>query len=44
MQVSRLNLDTAYVLVGMAIIGVLGSFMTHMLSWIEKNVLSWRKA
>lgn len=43
-QVSRLNLDTAYVLVGMAVIGVLGSIMTHMLSWIEKHVLPWRNA
>ncbi len=43
-QVNRLNLDTAYVLVGMAVIGVLGSVMTHMLSWIEKYVLPWRNA
>lgn len=43
-QVNRLNLDTAYVLVGMAVIGVLGSGMTHMLSWIEKYVLPWRNA
>ena len=43
-QVNRLNLDTAYVLVGMVVIGVLGSVMTHMLSWIEKYVLPWRNA
>ena len=43
-QVNRLNLDTAYVLVGMAVIGVLGSVMTHMLSWAEKYVLPWRNA
>lgn len=43
-QVNRLNLDTAYVLVGMAVIGVLGSSMSHMLSWIEKYVLPWRNA
>lgn len=41
-QVNRLNLDTAYVLVGMAVIGVLGSLMTYMLSWMEKYVLPWR--
>jgi ABC-type nitrate/sulfonate/bicarbonate transport system permease component len=43
-QVNRLNLDTAYVLVGMAVIGVLGSVMTHMLSWAERFVLPWRNA
>lgn len=43
-QVSRLNLDTNYVLVGMAVIGVLGSIMTHMLTWLEKYVLPWRNA
>lgn len=43
-QVNRLNLDTAFVLVGMAVIGVLGSGMTHMLSWIEKYVFPWRNA
>ncbi len=43
-QVNRLNLDTAYVLVGMAVIGVLGSVMTHILGWIEKYVLPWRNA
>jgi len=42
-QVSRLNLETAHVLVGMVTIGVLGALMTLGLGWIERFVLPWRQ-
>src|ERR1041384_1644687 len=41
-QMSRLNLETAYVLVGMVTIGVLGSLMGAALSGVERYVLPWK--
>jgi ABC-type nitrate/sulfonate/bicarbonate transport system permease component len=41
-QMSRLSLETAHVLVGMLVIGVIGALMTAVLSWIERFVLPWR--
>jgi ABC-type nitrate/sulfonate/bicarbonate transport system permease component len=42
-QVSRLNLETSYVLVGMVTIGVLGSVMALGLVWVERYVLPWKQ-
>lgn len=42
-QVSRLNLETSYVLVGMVTIGVLGSLMAWGLTGIERYVLPWKQ-
>lgn len=42
-QVSRLNLETAHVLVGMVTIGVLGALMTLSLGWLERFVLPWKQ-
>jgi len=42
-QVSRLNLDTSHVLVGMVTIGILGSLMTLSLGWFEQFVLPWKQ-
>ena len=42
-QVSRLNLDTSHVLVGMVTIGILGSLMTFMLGRLERYVLPWKQ-
>lgn len=42
-QVSRLNLETAHVLVGMVTIGVLGSLMTLSLGWFERFILPWKQ-
>lgn len=42
-QVSRLNLDTSYVLVGMVTIGILGSLMTYTLGRLERYVLPWKQ-
>lgn len=42
-QVSRLNLDTSHVLVGMVTIGILGSLMTLMLGRLERYVLPWKQ-
>ncbi len=42
-QVSRLNLETSHVLVGMVTIGVLGSLMTSMLGRLERYVLPWKQ-
>lgn len=42
-QVSRLNLETSHVLVGMVTIGILGSLMTVMLGWLERYVLPWKQ-
>ncbi|HJY76529.1 MAG TPA: ABC transporter permease [Burkholderiales bacterium] len=41
-QMSRLNLETSYVLVGMVVIGVLGSLMGAALSSVERYVLPWK--
>ena len=41
-QMSRLNLETSYVLVGMVTIGVLGSLMGAALSSVERYVLPWK--
>jgi NitT/TauT family transport system permease protein len=42
-QMSRTNLETANVLVGMLVIGVIGSVMTAGLAWAERVVLPWRR-
>lgn len=42
-QVSRLNLETSHVLVGMVTIGVLGALMTALLGWLERYVLPWKQ-
>ena len=42
-QISRLNLETSHVLVGMVTIGVLGSVMTLMLGAVEKFILPWKQ-
>lgn len=42
-QVSRLNLETARVLVGMTVIGLLGAIMTSFLGVLERRlILSWK--
>jgi len=42
-QVNRINLETSAVLVGMVVIGILGSAMTAGLAWIERFVLPWQQ-
>lgn len=42
-QVSRLNLETSHVLVGMVTIGVLGSLMALALTGVERYVLPWKQ-
>lgn len=42
-QVSRLNLETHYVLAGMVTIGILGSLMTVALGAMERYVLPWKQ-
>lgn len=42
-QISRTNLETANVLVGMLVIGVIGSLMSAALGWAERVVLPWRR-
>ena len=42
-QVSRLNLETSYVLVGMVTIGVLGSLMGAGLASVERYILPWKQ-
>lgn len=42
-QMSRTNLETPQVLVGMLVIGVIGALMTTGLGWAERVVLPWRK-
>jgi NitT/TauT family transport system permease protein len=42
-QVSRLNLETSHVLVGMVTIGVLGSLMAFALTSVERYVLPWKQ-
>lgn len=42
-QVSRLNLETSYVLVGMVTIGILGSLMALALTSVERYVLPWKQ-
>ena len=41
-QINRINLETGYVMVGMASIGILGSLMTAGLTYIERFVLPWK--
>jgi ABC-type nitrate/sulfonate/bicarbonate transport system permease component len=41
-QANRLNLETSYVLVGMVVIGILGSFMNAALGYIEKYLIPWK--
>lgn len=41
-QLSRLNLDTDVVIVGMCVIGAIGACMTGILSYAERWVLPWR--
>lgn len=41
-QLSRLNIDTDVVIVGMCIIGLIGALMTAALSYLERWVLPWR--
>ena len=42
-QMSRLNLETSHVLVGMVTIGVLGSLMAAGLASVEHYVLPWKR-
>lgn len=42
-QVSRLNLETSHVLVGMVTIGILGSLMALVLTSVEHYVLPWKQ-
>jgi len=42
-QVNRINLETSAVLVGMVVIGILGSAMTAGLAWVERHVLPWQQ-
>ena len=42
-QMSRLNLETSHVLVGMVTIGVLGSLMALGLESVERHVLPWKQ-
>lgn len=42
-QLSRINLDTDVVIVGMCVIGAIGALMTSALSWAERWVLPWRR-
>lgn len=42
-QVSRLNLETSHVLVGMVTIGLLGALMTTLLGGLERYVLPWKQ-
>lgn len=42
-QVNRINLETSSVLVGMVVIGILGSAMTVGLVWVERYVLPWQQ-
>jgi len=42
-QMSRLNLETPHVLVGMLVIGVVGALMTTLLGLAERFVLPWRR-
>lgn len=42
-QISRINLETSHVLVGMLTIGVLGALMTALLSYAERFVLPWQQ-
>lgn len=42
-QINRINLDTAYVLVGMVTIGILGSLMTAALDYVERYVIPWKE-
>jgi len=42
-QMSRLNLETSHVLVGMFVIGVIGSLMTSLLSALERQLLPWKE-
>ncbi len=42
-EINRLNLNTANVMVGMAAIGVLGAAMTSVLNWIERYVFPWKR-
>lgn len=41
-QINRINLETSSVLVGMVVIGILGSSMTAGLAWVERYVLPWQ--
>jgi NitT/TauT family transport system permease protein len=42
-QISRTNLETPNVLVGMLVIGVIGSLMTTALNYGERWVIPWRR-
>jgi NitT/TauT family transport system permease protein len=42
-QLSRLNLDTARVIVGMCVIGAIGAAMTVLLGKCERLLLPWRQ-
>lgn len=43
-QLSRLNLDTAEVIVGMCVIGAIGAVMTSLLARLERVIMPWRPA
>jgi ABC-type nitrate/sulfonate/bicarbonate transport system permease component len=41
-QTNRINLETSYVLVGMVVIGILGSLMNAVLGYIEQYIIPWK--
>jgi ABC-type nitrate/sulfonate/bicarbonate transport system permease component len=41
-QANRINLETSYVLVGMVVIGILGSLMNATLGSVEKYIIPWK--
>ena len=41
-QISRLNLNTEYVICGMIIIGLIGFGMNLIANYIEKKVMPWK--
>lgn len=41
-QTNRINLETSYVLVGMVVIGILGSLMNAALGYIEQYIIPWK--
>ena len=41
-QTNRINLETSYVLVGMVVIGILGSLMNAVLGYLEQYIIPWK--
>ena len=42
-QLNRLQMETPRVLVGMAVIGILGALMTSVLGWVEQRLFPWNQ-